>query len=340
MDMFAGLFLSSTIDIVSFFLKVAIIVVALIIVIAFAMKNKTDSRISIKNLNKQFKGYKKLFQVEWMDKKELKKEEKEEQKNNDISSTQKPKSFLVHFKGDIKASDVDNLKECINAILTVAQPKDEVVVDLESPGGMVHGYGLVASQLQRIKDSGVELTICVDKVAASGGYMIACLANRIISAPFAIIGSVGVIASIPNFNKILKKNDVDFYQMTAGKYKRTMTLFGEITEEGKEKFKEELEETHELFKNHIKKFRPKVDVEAIATGEHWYGTRAQELKLVDELGTSDAYIQGLLKDRLVLEVSYKPKKSVAQKLTEGMSLIMDNSHDKILEKMQSTYTLK
>lgn len=226
---------------------------------------------------------------------------------------------------------MDSLKECINAILTVAQTGDEVVVSLESPGGMVHGYGLAASQLDRVKKAGIRLTICVDKVAASGGYMIACLADKIISAPFAIIGSVGVIASIPNFNKILKKNDIDFYQMTAGKYKRTMTLFGEITEDGKEKFKEELEETHVLFKQHIKTFRPIVDVDAIATGEHWYGIKAFELKLVDELGTSDAYIQMLTEKRLVLEVSYKPKKTLAQKISEGAALLFDRSHEKLSE---------
>lgn len=328
-----ALLLGMSVDIVSFVVKVAAVVMGLIIIMAFAMKNKSGQKISVKNLNDRFKDYKKLLQEEWLDKKDKKKLVKEEKKPTDYSK--KSRSYVLQFKGDIKASGVDNLKECINAVLTVATKDDEVILDLESPGGMVHGYGLVASQIQRLKDAGIQVTICVDKIAASGGYMIACLADKIIAAPFSIIGSVGVVASVPNFNKLIKKNDVDYYQMTAGRYKRTMSLFGEITEEAKQKFKEELEETHVLFKNHIKKFRPKVDVEAIATGEHWYGTRAQELAMIDELGTLDSYVFQQTSQRLVLEVSHVPKKTVAQKLSEGMGAIFKNSRDTLFEESHS-----
>lgn len=331
---FVTLALGMSLDVVSFILKVAAIVIALLLVMAFAAKSKHAPKITVKNLNERLKLYKKLLQTEWLDKKEKKKLAKDEKTPEDYSK--KPRSYVLQFKGDIKASGVDNLKECINALLTVATPEDEVILDLESPGGMVHGYGLVASQIQRLKDAGLRVTICVDKIAASGGYMIACLADHIIAAPFSIIGSVGVVASIPNFNKLIKKNDVDFYQMTAGRYKRTMTLFGEITEESKEKFKEELEETHVLFKNHIQKFRPKVNVDAIATGEHWYGTRAQELALIDELGTLDQYVQKQTATRLVLEVSHAPKKTVAQKLTEGVSSLFKSSRDAIMEETPSS----
>lgn len=336
METVLTLLLATSVDVVSFVLKVAAIVIGLLLVLAFAMKQKlSDHKISIKNLNHHFKSYKKQFLHEWLSKKELKKLSKEDDKDEkDLSK--KPRSYVLQFKGDIKASGADNLKECINAILTVATREDEVILDLESPGGMVHGYGLVASQLQRLKDAGLTLTVCVDKIAASGGYMIACLGDKIIAAPFSIIGSVGVVASIPNFNKLIKKNDVDYYQFTAGRYKRTVTLFGEITDEAKAKFKEELEETHVLFKDHIKKFRPKVDVEAIATGEHWYGTRAKELVLVDELGTLDNYVLHKTETRLVLQVSHIPKKTITQKLSEGMSSIFKNSRDAILEEPSST----
>lgn len=333
--MLTNLFLSTSMDVVSFLLKVAILVVALLIIMAFAIKNKSDTQLSIKNLNEHFKSYKNLLQAEWLNKKDLKKSAKENKSPTDYSSI--PRSFVVQFKGDIKASGADHFKDCLNAILTVAGPTDEVILDLESPGGMVHGYGLVASQLQRVKDAKINLTICVDKVAASGGYMIACLADKIIAAPFSIIGSVGVVASIPNFNKIIKKNDVDFYQMTAGKHKRTMTLFGEITEDAKAKFKDELEETHVLFKNHIHTFRPKVDIEAIATGEHWYGTRAKELNLIDELGTLDSYIYKQTLNRLVLEVSHSPKKTMMQKLSDGLLTIFKKSKDSIIEDSLQTH---
>lgn len=335
MDTVLALLLGTSLDVVSFVLKVAAIVIGLLLVLAFAMKHKTsEHKISIKNLNEHFKSYKKQFLHEWLEKKDLKKLAKDDKEPHDYSK--KPRSYVLQFKGDIKASGADNLKECINAILTVATAQDEVILDLESPGGMVHGYGLVSSQLQRIKDAGITLTVCVDKIAASGGYMIACLGDKIIAAPFSIIGSVGVVASVPNFNKLIKKNDVDYYQFTAGRYKRTVTLFGEITEDAKAKFKEELEETHVLFKNHIKKFRPKVDVEAISTGEHWYGTRALELVLIDELGTLDSYVLKRTESRLVLQVSHVPKKTITQKLSEGMSSIFKNSRDALLEEPSST----
>lgn len=330
MDSLVNALFSTSMDVIGFSLKVLTLVAGIIVIMAFAMKNKTDSKITIKNLNDYFKNYKKTLLMEWLNKKEIKKLDKDTKSPSDYSHC--PRSFVVQFKGDIKASGVDNLRECLNAILTVATTTDELILDLESPGGMVHGYGLVASQIQRVKDAGIKVTVCVDKIAASGGYMIACLADTIIAAPFSIIGSIGVVASVPNFNKLIKKNDVDFYQMTAGKFKRTMTLFGEITDDAKEKFKEELEETHVLFKNHIHKFRAKVDIEAVATGEHWYGTRAKELALIDDLGTLDNCIFQRIQDgRLVLEISTVPKKNLVQKMTDGMTAVFNNSRDAITE---------
>ena len=147
------------------------------------------------------------------------------------------------------AHEVESLREEITAIISIANPsKDKVLIRLESGGGVVHGYGLAASQLQRIKSAGIPLSVAIDKVAASGGYMMACVADEILAAPFAIVGSIGVIAQIPNFNKILKKNDVEFEQITAGEFKRTLTLFGENTDKAREKFREEIEQTHDLFK--------------------------------------------------------------------------------------------
>ena len=108
-------------------------------------------------------------------------------------------------------------------------------------------YGLAASQMQRIRDKKLKLTVCVDKVAASGGYMMAVVADKIIAAPFAVLGSIGVLAQVPNFHRLLKKHDVDFEMLTAGKYKRTLTMFGENTDKGREKFQEDIEDTHVLF---------------------------------------------------------------------------------------------
>ena len=213
------------------------------------------------------------------------------------------------------ASETASLREEISAILSVADPAtDEVLLRLESPGGVVHGYGLAASQLTRLKQKGVKLTVAVDKVAASGGYMMACVADKIVSAPFAIIGSVGVVAQMPNIHRFLKKRDVDVEIMTAGEYKRTMTIFGENTEKGRQKFQQELEETHALFKQFVVQNRPQVDIDKIATGEHWYGQQALELNLVDEIATSDDLILQAIEDKSVLSVKYAVKKSLWQKL--------------------------
>jgi serine protease SohB len=320
-------------DVLGFFIKAAIIISGLLLLVSAAIKGKTEDKISVKNLNDRFKKYKNLLLEELLDAKAFKKELKS-QTNVDKNPTLRPRSFYIHFNGDIRASAVEQLREVVTAILTVATNKDEVIVDLESPGGMVHGYGLAASQLQRIKDAGVPLTICVDKVAASGGYMMACLADKIIAAPFAIIGSVGVVASVPNFNKILKKNDVDYYQITSGKFKRTLTLMGEVTTDGLEKFKEDIEETHELFKKHIKTFRPQVDIERIATGEHWFGQTALQLNLVDALGTSDDYLFKQSVQRDIKEVTFNAKKTLKDKIAEGLVFSINRVTDTVLENLR------
>ncbi|MGB1093017.1 MAG: protease SohB, partial [Oceanobacter sp.] len=222
--------------------------------------------------------------------------------------------FVLDFNGDIRASEVDLLRHEITAILTLARPEDEVVLRLESGGGMVHTYGLAASQLQRVRDKKVELTICVDEVAASGGYMMACIANRIVAAPFALVGSIGVMAQLPNFSKILKKNDVDYELFTAGEYKRTVTMFGHNSVKAREKFQSDLEETHVLFKDHIHQFRPAISLEEVANGDVWYGQQALALNLVDEVGTSDDYLVKACESADVFSIRYEYKKSIQEKL--------------------------
>lgn len=222
--------------------------------------------------------------------------------------------FVLNFDGDIKASALDHLREEITAVLQVAEPGDEVLVNLESPGGMVANYGLAASQLARVRSAGIQLTIAVDKVAASGGYMMACVGDRILAAPFAMLGSIGVLAQLPNFNRLLKRHDVDFELFTAGEYKRTVTMFGENTPEGREKFQSDIEEIHALFQHFIGEYRPSLDVNKVATGEVWFGQRALDLGLVDELKTSDEYLTSCAKDADLYQVEYKEKKNIAKKI--------------------------
>jgi len=223
--------------------------------------------------------------------------------------------FVLDFKGDIRASAAASLREEISAIVGVAEDGDEVLLRLENAGGAVHEHGFAASQLKRLKQRGLKLTIAVDKVAASGGYLMACLADRLIAAPFAIIGSIGVIAQLPNFHRLLEQKGVDFEQITAGRYKRTLTLFGENTDDGRDKLREELEDVHVLFKQQIAEQRPQVDLDAVATGEHWYGTRALELALIDEIGTSDDFLLRAVETADVFAVSYKRRRPLPERLT-------------------------
>ncbi|MDA7792758.1 protease SohB [Glaciecola sp.] len=250
-------------------------------------------------------------------------------------STDKARLFVINFHGSVDAHEVANLREEITAILLAAEDNDEVLVNLESGGGVVHGYGLAASQLQRIKAKGLKLTICVDKVAASGGYMMACVADRLICANFAIIGSIGVIAQMPNFNKLLKKNDIDFEQHTAGDYKRTLTVFGENNDEGRAKFKAELEEVHVMFKDFVNTNRPSLDIEKVATGEYWFGLQAKDLGLVDELATSDDIILELNKTREIFSVKYSEKKNVMEKLGFAAENTMFRAYNRIFNQSQT-----
>ena len=331
-----------------FFAKAITVVISIIavilVVLASAIKQKGEKgellliNISenLKNLKhdlkeelltkKQFKAYEKQLKADEKAKEKAEKEQDEQ--------TLDPRVFVVDFKGSIDASEVASLREEISAILAIAEKGDEVIVNVESGGGMVHGYGLASSQLDRLRQADIHLTICVDKVAASGGYMMACVANKVYAAPFAIVGSIGVVAQIPNFNKLLKKHDIDYEQHTAGDFKRTLTLFGENTDEGRAKFQTELEETHMLFKQFIAKYRPELDIDKVATGEHWYGQQAIELGLVDAISTSDDVVMKLAKERTVIKVRYQFKKKFADKFAHGASLSFNAIFNKLAEKNQ------
>lgn len=246
--------------------------------------------------------------------KALAKKAKQKLKDKSKSKKKEKRIFVLDFDGDIKASAVKHLREEISTIISTANKDDEVVVRLESGGGMVHGYGLAAAQLVRLKEAGLTLTICVDKIAASGGYMMACVADKILAAPFAVVGSIGVVSQMPNFNKWLKKHDIDYEMFTAGEYKRTVTMFGENDDEDRAKYTEELEQTHELFKHFVTTYRPKLDLEKVANGDHWYGEDALKLNLVDELSTSDAYLLQQMEKYQAYALLSRQKPTFAEKL--------------------------
>ncbi|MHC9509984.1 protease SohB [Kangiella sp. M94] len=241
----------------------------------------------------------------------------------DGASESPQRMYVIDFEGDIHASGVESLREEVTAILATANKNDQVMIRLESPGGLVHSYGLAASQLKRIRDAGLKLTISVDEVAASGGYMMACVADELIAAPFAVLGSIGVVAEIPNFNRLLQKANIDYEQHTAGQHKRTLTMFGQNTTVAREKFKQELEETHQLFKTFIHENRPDLDLDKVATGEHWYGRQALELGLVDKIQTSDDVILDALNSMDVYAIKYEVRKPLTERLSVNLYQAMD-----------------
>lgn len=318
-----GMFLAQAVTIV-----VAIVVV-LVAIIGLSTKSKPEGGyLDVVNLSQGIENATDEIKQTILSKEQYKSEAKQKKKDkkaekdveSDVSN-----AYVIDFNGSMDAHQVEGLRREITAVIQVASDKDEVIVRLESPGGVVHGYGLAASQLKRITDRNIPLTIAVDKVAASGGYMMACIANKIVSAPFAIIGSIGVIAQIPNFSKILKKNDIDFEQITAGEYKRTLTMFGENSPQDREKFQTEIDEVHTLFKDHVATNRPELDIAKVATGETWYGEQAIKLGLVDELSTSDDYLLSVNESKTIYKIKYTVPKTLTEKLGKAASASVENS---------------
>jgi serine protease SohB len=314
-----------------FLLKVVTVVVGIIAVIAVAAsagRKSGQEGLEVENLNKKHETLSETLQSAVSSKDQRKKAAKEKKKKDKADAkeeTLRPRSFVIDFKGDLKASAVPSLREEVSAILDVATADDQVIVRLENHGGVVHEHGLAASQLARIRDHDIPLIVCVDKVAASGGYLMACVATKIYAAPFAILGSIGVLAQIPNFNRMLDSHGVDFEQVTAGKYKRSVTMFGENTDADRAKLKEELEDVHSLFKDAVAKYRPDMDIEKIATGEHWYGTRALQLGLADEIRTSDELLSELVGERDLYSVTYKIKQPLQKRLLGGIDSALEKA---------------
>ncbi|MBY4677261.1 protease SohB [Marinobacterium arenosum] len=338
-----GLFLAEAVTVV---LAILAVIAGIVMLTAHRKPHGHEGEIEVTSLNDELDHMRHVMEQAILDKAEYKallKEEKKKEKAEakarkkqlagrgkkedeaEESAERDKRYFVLDFDGDIKASEVEPLREEINAVLSLAEADDEVVLRLESAGGLVHSYGLAASQLERIKRKGIALTICVDEVAASGGYMMACLADRLLAAPFAIVGSIGVIAQMPNFHRLLKKNDIDFEVLTAGEYKRTLTMFGQNTDKGRQKFVEELEDTHELFKSFVAEYRSQLEIDKVATGEVWFGKRALDLNLVDELMTSDEYLLDACDQGEVFLIRYEQKKSLQEKLTD----IGVNSADRV-----------
>ncbi|MBF8746831.1 MULTISPECIES: protease SohB [Pseudomonas] len=321
----------------SFLAKTATLVIAILLVLSAIAgmrgkgRRKPGGQLQVTRLNEFYKELRERLESGLLDKPQLKALRKQQakaekqQKKGKGKGEEKARVFVLDFDGDIKASATESLRNEITALLTLATPRDEVVLRLESGGGLVHSYGLAASQLARIRQAGIPLTVCIDKVAASGGYMMACIGEKIVSAPFAVLGSIGVVAQLPNVNRLLKKHDIDFEVLTAGEYKRTLTVFGENTEKGREKFQEDLDVTHQLFKDFVTRYRPQLHIDEVATGEVWLGVAALNRKLVDELRTSDEYLSDRAREANLFHVHYAERKSLQERIGVAASGTVENT---------------
>lgn len=313
------------IDIGSFVVKAAIIVFAVVLIVgvmanAAQRQKKSKGELHLDMLSDDLRESAHSLKLEMLDKKERKKLAKSlKQAAKSSKQDERKRIYVIDFHGSMDAKEVDSLRREVNAVVSVAESGDQVLVRLESGGGVVHGYGLGAAQLQRLRDADLDVIVSVDKIAASGGYMMAAVANHIQAAPFAIIGSIGVLAQLPNFHRWLKKHDIDYEQVTAGEYKRTLTLFGKNTDEGREKFKADIENIHEQFKAHIAKYRPELDMDKVATGEYWTAQQAHELGLVDSLITSDAWLLERIESHEIVQIRYQQKKPIGERIGRNVS---------------------
>jgi serine protease SohB len=323
-DFFAayGLFLAQ----LATFVVVLIVIVA---VIASSRRRGHADGLVVEHLNRKYEDaadeLKLAIEGKGRYKKAIKarhKERKREDKARSKEQSTKPRLYVLDFKGDLRATAAGSLREEVTAVLRIAKPGEQVLVRLENSGGTVHEHGFAASQLVRLKQHGLKLVVAVDKVAASGGYLMACVADRLVAAPFAIVGSIGVLAQLPNFHRLLEEKGIDFEQIMAGRYKRTVSMFGKNTDEGRAKLQQEVEDIHALFKAQISEHRPQVDVDRVATGEHWYGVRALELKLVDELATSDDVLIEAAKDHDLYHLSYKRRRHWQERLLGGAESLL------------------
>lgn len=313
-----GLFLAKAVTIV-----IAVLIIAGgILALGARSRHRPRERLEVSKLNEHFDSMTESIERKLLDKKTLRQRHKARAREKKTHDPQRRRVYVIDFHGDLRASQVESLRQEVTAVLTVARPEDEVVVRLESAGGMVPHYGLGASELARLRGRVQQLTVAIDRVAASGGYLMACVADRILAAPFAIIGSIGVVAQLPNFHRLLKKHDVDYELVTAGRYKRTVTMFGENTPEGREKFKQELEDTHVLFKDYIRRHRPELDVDLVGTGEYWLGERAVELRLADAIQTSDDYLLTASAEADLYRVRYQQKQPLNKRLSIALESLL------------------
>ncbi len=206
-----------------------------------------------------------------------------------------PRLAVLRFQGlrDLNASGDQRLSEAIDEVLVNRDHFEEAVVIIDSPGGTTHGYGHAYALLERLSASGLKVTACIDRIGASGGYLMALPADRILAGPFAIVGSVGVVAGIPNVKRLLEEKGVSYRLFVAGDKKRVVHFADDDGPEVREYMDEKLAGIHTQFLQAVEKHRgDRVKLDEVRSGDHWSAEESVEkgLGLVDELQTSAEYL--------------------------------------------------
>jgi serine protease SohB len=332
-----GLFLAQALTVV------AAVGAVIVIAAGAARRQQPEPGIEVQRLNERFDDLARPLHEKVLPAKAFKAEQKKRKKARKAAAKAERDDtrtcvFVLDFKGDMRASAGRNLREEVSAIVAMAGEHDQVLLRLENTGGMVHEHGFAASQLARLRARGIRLTVAVDKVAASGGYMMACIGDHILAAPFAILGSIGVLAQVPNLNRLLKDKGVDFEQFKGGRYKRTVTVFGENTDEDREKFQQEIEEIHTLFKQFVAEHRPQLDMDRVATGEHWFARDAIALDLCDEIGTSDDWLLARRGEAELLRVRYRAREPLGRRIAHAVEDAPARALDRVIERLWESRT--
>jgi len=333
-------------DIAAFLVKALIIVaaiggLALLIARLARSAEPKDQEIKVRSLDERYDDMRDAMDATLLDKRERKALAKAHKK--EVKATAKARRgqepgkriYVLAFKGDMRASAVKRLGAEIDAVLIAARPEtDEAVIRIESPGGTVTGYGLAAAEILRLRERKIKVTASVDQVAASGGYMMACAADRIVAAPFAVVGSIGVVAPVPNLHRLLQKNQIDFEEMTAGEFKRTVSVLGEITPAGREHFRGKLDATHDAFKAHVAQCRPNVDIAQVANGDYWLAREALPLGLVDEIMTGDDLLFRARDGARLYEVTTEARKTLLERLSGAFAMLTERARDVAVETLR------
>ena len=166
--------------------------------------------------------------------------------------------------------------------------------------------------------------------------MMAVVADRIVASRLAVIGSIGVVGQVPNVHRLLKRFDIDVLEMTAGTNKRPVSLIGPLTDQGIETFKKQLSDTHRLFRDHVHRFRPQLDIEAVSNGDIWHGVDALTHGLIDEIATSDEMIDRARHegDLDVFSIRWRQAKNLRERLEESVSLITEKALMRALQRLK------